>query len=82
MSVDDKIQNNQVVGVIEYRAAEAYLNYIEACYLRKGSIDASADKYWKAIRKRAGVSEDYRRTIELTDMSKESCLLSAYTAGN
>ncbi|MDU0239169.1 RagB/SusD family nutrient uptake outer membrane protein, partial [Phocaeicola vulgatus] len=81
MSVDDKIQNNQVVGVIEYRAAEAYLNYIEACYLRKGSIDASADKYWKAIRKRAGVSEDYRRTIELTDMSKESCLLSAYTAG-
>ncbi|GAE23694.1 RagB/SusD family nutrient uptake outer membrane protein [Bacteroides pyogenes] len=81
MSVDDKIQNNQVAGVIEYRAVEAYLNYIEACYIRKGSIDPYADKYWKAIRKRAGVNDDYNHTIKMTDMKQESNLLSAYSAG-
>jgi len=26
------------------------LNYIEACYEKTGSIDATADGYWKAIR--------------------------------
>lgn len=81
MSTDDKIQRNQVAGVIEYRAVEAYLNYIEACYTLNGTIDNYADKYWKAIRKRAGVDTDYTRTIQLTDMSQESSLLSAYTAG-
>ena len=81
MSVDDKTQNNQVSSVIEYRAAEAYLNYIEACYVRKGTIDTDAEKYWKAIRERAGVDTDFRKTISLTNMDKESDLLSAYTAG-
>lgn len=81
MSVDDKTQNNQVSGVIEYRAAEAYLNYIEACYTRKGIIDSDAERYWRAIRERAGVDPDFRKTISLTDMEKESGLLSAYTAG-
>lgn len=81
MSVDDKAQNNQVSGIIEYRAAEAYLNYIEASYTRKGTIDADASKYWQAIRTRGGVSVDFNKTISLTDMSKESSLLSAYTAG-
>lgn len=81
MSVDDKTQNNQVAGVIEYRAAEAYLNYIEASYVRKGVIDQDAEKYWKAIRQRAGVDPDFKKTISLTDMNKESALLSAYTAG-
>jgi hypothetical protein len=81
MSVNDKTAQNQVSGIIEYRAAEAYLNYIEACYTKNGSLDAHAGKYWKAIRTRAGVSDDYSKTIAATDMSKESELLSAYTAG-
>ena len=82
MAVDDKTGPVQESGIIEYRAAEAYLNYIEASYLKNGNIDASADQYWRAIRERAGVNPDYRRTIQMTDMSKESHLLSAYTAGN
>lgn len=80
MAVNDKTGPVQESGIIEYRAAEAYLNYIEASFLKNGNIDASADQYWKAIRKRAGVDPDYTKTIQLTDMSKESHLLSAYTA--
>ncbi len=33
-----------------FRSVEALLNYIEACYERTGAIDATADRYWKAIR--------------------------------
>lgn len=65
-------RNKSTVGCIVFRAAEAYLNYIEACYEKTGSIDADADKYWRAIRKRAGIEEDYQKTIDATDMSKES----------
>lgn len=54
-----------------FRAAEAYMNYIEANYELDGSLDASSDKYWKAIRRRAGVDEDYRKTIASTELSKE-----------
>ena len=81
MSVDDKTGPVQESGIIEYRAAEAYLNYIEACYLKDNSIDAYAEKYWKALRERAGVDTDFNKTIQATDMSKEAGLLSAYTAG-
>ena len=70
------------VGSIIFRAAEAYLNYIEACYESTGSIDATADSYWKAIRRRAGVNEDYNVTIAATDMSVESQEdWGAYSAG-
>lgn len=54
-----------------FRAAEAYLIYIEAYYERNGSLDAKADGYWKALRQRAGVSENYAATIAATDLSKE-----------
>lgn len=54
-----------------FRAAEAYLNYIEASYMKNKTIDATADKYWKAIRKRAGVDIDYQKTIAATDLTKE-----------
>ena len=60
-----------VSGSIVFRASEAYLNYIEACYIRKKSIDGDADKYWKALRTRAGVDTDYTKTIAATDMDKE-----------
>lgn len=54
------------------RAAEALLNYMEASYELNGKIDATADSYWRALRRRAHVDEDYQKTINATDMSKEA----------
>lgn len=54
-----------------FRAAEAYLNYIEAYYLRHGNLDDTCDKYWRELRRRAGVNEDYTKTIAATDLTKE-----------
>ncbi|MBK7099261.1 MAG: RagB/SusD family nutrient uptake outer membrane protein [Sphingobacteriales bacterium] len=59
-------------GSIVFRAVEAYLNYIEASYLKTGSIDTKADGYWKAIRNRAGVNSDYSITVAATDMTEEA----------
>lgn len=59
-------------GAIVFRASEAYLNYIEACYEKNGSLDGTADRYWRAIRARAGVDEDYNKTIAATIMSEEA----------
>ena len=67
-------------GCIIFRAAEAYLNYIEACYMKNGSLDASAQQYWRAIRERAGVDPDFNKTIQATDLSKENDW-GAYSAG-
>lgn len=61
----------QTYGCIVFRAAEAYLNYIEASYVKNGSLDAKATEYWKALRTRAGVSDDLNKTIAATDLSKE-----------
>lgn len=69
-------------GSIIFRAAEAYLNYIEASYLKNGSIDGKASGYWRAIRDRAGVNEDYNVTIAATDMVEEAKNdFAAYSAG-
>ena len=59
--------NDQIL----YRAAEAYLNYIEAYYEKNGNVGGKADTYWRAIRTRAGVDPDYNKTIAATDLSKE-----------
>lgn len=59
-------------GCLLFRGVEAYLNYMEACYERNGRLDTKATKYWKAIRHRAGVSEDIDATIAATDLSQES----------
>lgn len=59
-------------GSIVFRAVEAYLNYIEASYLKNGSINTKADTYWKAIRNRAGVDPDYTKTINATNMNEEA----------
>lgn len=65
-----------------FRVVEAYLNYIEACYERTGQLDAKADSYWKTIRRRAGVDEDYIKTINATDMEQEKRHdWAAYSAG-
>lgn len=54
-----------------FRVAEAYLNYIEADYMDNNQLDENSDKYWRALRKRAGISEDYQATIKATDLTKE-----------
>lgn len=74
---DSKIQNTQYMcttTVPLIRSAEMMLAYIEACYLRNGNIDGTADAYWRALRRRAGVDEDYHKTIAATDLSKENDL--------
>lgn len=69
-------------GVHIFRSAEAYLNYIEAYYERYGSLDSKADKYWKALRRRAHIDEDYNKTIQATNMQKEAELdWAAYSGG-
>ena len=59
-------------GGIVFRAAEAMLIYMEASYEKNGRIDATADGYWKALRRRAKVDEDYNKTITATQMSEEA----------
>lgn len=59
-------------GSIVFRAVEAYLNYIEASYLKNKNLDAKAIQYWRAIRTRAGIEPDFNVTIDATDMSKEA----------
>lgn len=59
-------------GSIVFRGTEALLNYMEACYEKNGSIDGTADGYWRALRRRAKVDEDYNKTIQATDMTEEA----------
>ncbi|WP_374164822.1 RagB/SusD family nutrient uptake outer membrane protein [Arcticibacter sp. MXS-1] len=66
------IVGRDVTALVCFRAAEAYLNYIEACYEKNGTIDGTASAYWRAIRQRAGISTDYEKTIAATVMSKEA----------
>lgn len=58
-------------GCVIFRAAEAYLNYIEANYELDRNLDAKSTAYWKALRDRAGVDNDFQKTIAATDLSKE-----------
>lgn len=69
-------------GAVVFRAAEAYLNYVEACWVKNGSLDNDAIKYWKAIRKRAGVSEDFNLTIANTDLNKEANVVNGTVFGD
>lgn len=59
-------------GAIVFRATEAYLNYIEASYLKLGTINGKASAYWSSIRERAGVNPDYMATADATDMTIEA----------
>ncbi len=59
-------------GSMVFRATEAYLNYIEASYLRSGTIDGTAAAYWSAIRERAGIDTDFQKTIAATNMQMEA----------
>lgn len=68
-------------GSIVFRAVEAYLNYMEACYMKNNSLDATAQSYWRAIRERAGVDPDYNKTIAATDLTRENDW-ATYSAGS
>lgn len=59
-------------GSIVFRAVEAYLNYIEASYMKEGAINGKAASYWNSIRERAGVNPDFMVTVGATDMNIES----------
>ena len=60
-----------VTGCVIFRAAEAYLNYMEADYELTHALDANSQKYWKALRERAGMDTDYQKTITHTNLEKE-----------
>lgn len=64
--------NTTDYGSLVFRASEAYLNYIEACYVKNGSLDGTAASYWRQIRKRAGLPEDFNISINATNLSKEN----------
>lgn len=66
---------------VVFRAAEAYLNYIEADYELDNALDAKSDQYWRAIRERAGMNTDYQKTIQHTDLSQENDL-ARYSGSN
>jgi len=68
-------------GATVFRGAEAYLNYIEACYEKNGSLDGVATDYWQQIRERAGMDTDFHKTINNTDMSREVLDWGSYSAG-
>ncbi|WP_290797959.1 RagB/SusD family nutrient uptake outer membrane protein [Flavihumibacter sp. UBA7668] len=74
--------NVGATGSIVFRAAEAYLNYIEASYMKEKTINGKADQYWRALRNRAGVNPDYMTTVAATDMTEEAKNdFGAYSAG-
>lgn len=58
-------------GSLVFRATEAYLNYIEAAYVKNGSLDGTATSYWGALRQRAGLPANFNMTISATDLSQE-----------
>lgn len=64
--------NKGTSGGIVFRGAEALLIYMEASYEKNGNIDATADKYWRALRTRAKVDPDYNKTIAATIMIEEA----------
>lgn len=66
---------------VVFRAAEAYLNYIEADYELNNSLDANSDKYWKALRSRSKMNTDYQLTIANTDLASENDL-ATHSAGS
>lgn len=63
--------NTSIMGSLVFRASEAYLNYIEACYVKNGNLDGNASSYWQQLRRRAGLPADFSVTIDATDLSKE-----------
>lgn len=81
-SGDMQTTKSSYTGCPVFRAAEAYLNYIEAYYELHGNLAGNCADYWKALRTRAGMDTDFRKTIDHTDMSKEKNDWGSYSAGS
>ena len=74
---DEATQRTQYMcttAVPLFRSAECMLNYMEAYYMRHGSLDGRARDYWRALRQRAGADPDFNKTIQATDLSRENDL--------
>ena len=71
---EQRTQYNCTTAVPILRAAECYLNYLEAYYMRNGNLGGNCDRYWKALRQRAGVDDNYNKTINATQLDKENDL--------
>lgn len=67
-------QDQCTTAVPLLRAAECYLDYIEAYYERYGNLGGNCNRYWKALRQRAGVDADYQKSIAATDLEQENDL--------
>lgn len=79
----DAVQQQQGQGTTAtpiLRSAEARLIYLEAYYERNHSLGGNCDKYWRELRRRAGVDEDYMKTINATDLAQEHDL-AVYSRG-
>lgn len=78
-------QSRSSYGCPLFRSVEAYLNYIEAYYMKNDALDTKALDLWEKIRIRAGVDfekTNYMANINHTNMEKESeGDWGAYTAG-
>ena len=59
-------------AAICFRATEALLIYMEASYVKTGSLDASAREYWTIIRNRSHVNPNFDNTISKTNVSREA----------
>lgn len=68
-------------GCPTFRAAEAYLNYIEAYYELNGNLGGNCDSYWRQLRQRVGMSTDYQLTISNTVMENEKLDWGSYSRG-
>lgn len=80
--VEHSEPSGDMIGSIVFRATEAYLNYIEASYLKEGALNSKALEYWRLIRERAGVDPDIQKTIAATDIAREAeGDFAAYSAG-
>ncbi len=67
-------------GSIVFRAAEAMLNYMEAQYMKDGSLDGTSTTYWQKLRSRVNMDTDFNKTIAATDLTKENDW-AVYSAG-
>ena len=58
-----------------FRAAEAYLNYLEAYYELHGNLQGNCDTYWKALRSRANVDTDYQKYDQIIPSWKKKRMI-------
>ncbi|MGL5318934.1 MAG: RagB/SusD family nutrient uptake outer membrane protein [Bacteroidales bacterium] len=76
----DVLGSTQTYGCIVFRGAEAYLNYMEADYIKDGALDANSQEFWRRLRQRAQIDTDFNKTIAATDLNKENDW-AVYSAG-